>query len=157
MIERLLAAEKALDQGMVDTAGRLFAQVAQADPRNAIALVGLAKVALREDRIDDARELAEQALAIDPDEAAAQRLLREVYAEIRPAPEPRATHAPAPAPAPQETPTAAATQAADLATPEPAASEPASPEPASRDLPVARERSLLARLRRWLFGPRDGA
>ena len=73
---------------MLDTAGRLFDQVAQADPRNAIALVGLAKVALREDRIDDARELAEQALALDPDEAAAQRLLREVYAEVRPGPEP---------------------------------------------------------------------
>ena len=98
MIERLLAAEKALDQGMLDTAGRLYAQVAQADPRNAIALVGLAKVALREDRIDDARELAEQALAIDPDEAAAQRLLREVYAEMRPALD--ATAAPAPAPTP---------------------------------------------------------
>ena len=102
MIERLLAAEKALDQGMLDTAGRLFDQVAQADPRNAIALVGLAKVALREDRIDEARELAEQALAIDPDEAAAQRLLREVYAEVRPAPEPeRAPALPDPAPRPR--------------------------------------------------------
>jgi tetratricopeptide (TPR) repeat protein len=127
MIERLLAAEKALDQGMVDTAGRLYAQVAQADPRNAIALVGLAKVALREDRIDDARELAEQALAIDPDEAAAQRLLREVYAGVRPAPEP--------ALAPQ----------------------PVAPDRAAPEMPVARDRSLLARLRRWLFRPRDGS
>jgi tetratricopeptide (TPR) repeat protein len=144
MIERLLAAEKALDQGMLDTAGRLFDQVAQADPRNAIALVGLAKVALREDRIDDARELAEQALAIDPDEAAAQRLLREVYAEVRPAHEP--TPAPAPIPAaPSE---------------EQAAFEPVAlqrpPQPAAPELPAARNLSLLARLRRWLFGPRDG-
>lgn len=123
MIERLLAAEKALDQGMLDTAGRLYAQVAQADPRNAIALVGLARIALREDRVDDARELAEQALAIDPDEAAAQRLLREAYAEVRPA-EPR---------------------------PVPALREPPAPK-----IQVARERSLLARLRRWLFGPRAG-
>jgi tetratricopeptide (TPR) repeat protein len=129
MIERLLAAEKALDQGMVDTAGRLYAQVAQADPRNAIALVGLAKVALREDRIDDARELAEQALAIDPDEAAAQRLLREVYAEVRPAPEP---------------------------TPTPAALE-RPPQPTAPQVPIARNRSPLARLRRWLFGPRGGS
>ena len=139
MIERLLAAEKALDQGMVDTAGRLYAQVAQADPRNAIALVGLAKVALREDRIDDARELAEQALAIDPDEAAAQRLLREVYAEMRPAPEPR----PALAPQPE----------LSLTAPE----EPAPQRPAAPDMPVVRERSILARLRRWLFGPRGGS
>jgi tetratricopeptide (TPR) repeat protein len=132
MIERLLAAEKALDQGMLDTAGRLYAQVAQADPRNAIAFVGLAKVALREDRIEDARELAEQALEIDPDEAAAQRLLREAYAEIRPAPEPRPAIATPALPAPK-------------------------PAPAAPEVPVARERSLLARLRRWLFGPRDGA
>jgi tetratricopeptide (TPR) repeat protein len=149
MIERLLAAEKALDQGMVDTAGRLFAQVAQADPRNAIALVGLAKVALREDRIDDARELAEQALALDPDEAAAQRLLREVYAEVRLAPEPTPAPAPAQAPTPVTAPE------------EQAASEPAAPErprqPAAPDVPAARDLSLLARLRRWLFGPRDGS
>ena len=113
---------------MLDTAGRLFAQVAQADPRNAIALVGLAKVALREDRIDDARELVEQALAIDPDEAAAQRLLREVYAEVRPAPEPARAPAPPdlePAAAPPPMPTAAAEQ------------------PSAPDRPVARDPSLL--------------
>lgn len=145
MIERLLAAEKALDQGMLDTAGRLYAQVAHADPRNAIAIVGLAKVALREDRIDDARELAEQALTIDPDEAAAQRLLREVYAEVRPAAGPvRPSAAPEPA-------------APGLAAPEPAAPGPADPEVPAPDVRVERERSLLARLRRWLFGSRDGS
>jgi tetratricopeptide (TPR) repeat protein len=144
LIERLLAAEKALDQGMVDTAGRLFAQVAQADPRNAIALVGLAKVALREDRIDDARELAEQALAIDPDEAAAQRLLREVYAEVRPAPAP----VPAPAAPPPSAPAAASA---------PTLAAAPQPKPAAPDVPPKRERSLLARIRRWLFGPRDSS
>jgi tetratricopeptide (TPR) repeat protein len=152
MIERLLAAEKALDQGMLDTAGRLFDQVAQADPRNAIALVGLAKVALREDRIDDARELAEQALAIDPDEAAAQRLLREVYAEVRPTPELKpaleSRLAPAaPATAPELEPAA----------PEPAAPGRAVPDVAAPEARRPREPSLLARLRRWLFGPRDGS
>ena len=150
MIERLLAAEKALDQGMLDTAGRLYAQVAQADPRNAIALVGLAKVALREDRIEDARELAEQALAIDPDEAAAQRLLREVLAEVRPA-------EPQPAPVLQP---ATVLQPTLASPPEPAPAaneEPAPQEPVARAEPVARETSLLARIRRWLFGPRDGA
>ena len=147
MIERLLAAEKALDQGMLDTAGRLYAQVAQADPRNAIALVGLAKVALREDRIDDARELAEQALAIDPDEAAARRLLREVYAEMRPALD--ATAAPAPAPTP-------VTPPEERAATEPAALE-RSPQPAAPEALPARDLSLLARLRRWLFGPRVGS
>lgn len=156
MIERLLAAEKALDQGMLDTAGRLYAQVAQADPRNAIALVGLAKVALREDRIEDARELAEQALVIDPDEAAAQRLLREVLAEVRPA-EPRPAPVPPPAPVLQP---ATVLQPTLASPPEPAPAaneEPAPQEPVARAEPVARETSLLARIRRWLFGPRDGA
>jgi tetratricopeptide (TPR) repeat protein len=148
VIERLLAAEKALDQGMLDTAGRLFDQVAQADPRNAIALVGLAKVALREDRIDDARELVEQALAIDPDEAAAQRLLREVYAEVRPA----AGATPAEA---LPTPPAAAALVEPIAPEVPAAELPAPGIPAPEE-PAAPGRSLLARLRRWLFGPRDG-
>lgn len=135
MIERLLAAQDALDKGMVDTAGRLFDQVAQADPRNAIALVGLARVALREDRLDDARQLAEQALALDPDEAAAQRLLREVHGEAavaEPLPE---VERPAEAAA-----ALAAAQRRMLET-----------EPA----PVPERRpSLLDRLRRWLFGPR---
>jgi predicted Zn-dependent protease len=149
VIERLLAAEKALDQGMLDTAGRLFDQVAQADPRNAIALVGLAKVALREDRIDDAQELVEQALAIDPDEAAAQRLLREVYAEVRPA----AAGTPAEA---LPTPPATAAPEEPVAPEVLAAAIPA-PERPAPEAPAAPGRSLLARLRRWLFGPRDGS
>jgi Tfp pilus assembly protein PilF len=149
MIERLLAAEKALEQGMLDTAGRLFDQVAQADPRNAIALVGLAKVAFREDRIADARELVEQALAIDPDEAAAQRLLREVYAEVRPA----AAGTPAEA---LPTPPATATPEEPVA-PEVLAAEIPAHEVPAPEMSAAPGRSLLARLRRWLFGPRDGS
>jgi uncharacterized protein HemY len=88
MIERLLAAEAALARGEVELAGRLFAQVAEADPRNAIASVGLARIAQQEGRHHDARELAERALEIDPDEAAAARLLRELALESCEAPEP---------------------------------------------------------------------
>ena len=84
MIERLLAAEAALDRGDVDTAGIVFTQVAQADPKNVIAIVGLARVALREDRIQDARDLAQEALELDPNEAAAQKILREVLVEVPP-------------------------------------------------------------------------
>ncbi len=156
MIERLLVAQAALDRGQLDTAGRLFHQVAQADPRNVIAIVGLAQIALREDRFDDARDLAEQALAIDPDEAAAHRVVREAYAEARPAPEPVAVPPIPEAPVSE-------------ALPEAPVPETLLPAPPVRDAPVgqapigeapvaaapARRPSLLERIRRLLFGPRS--
>ena len=75
MIERLLAAERALADGQLDQAERLFAQVAEADERNAIAVVGLAEVARARGDESAATELLARALAIDPEEAAAARLL----------------------------------------------------------------------------------
>ena len=74
MIERLLAAERALEAGDLDHAGRLFRQVSDADPRNAIAVVGLAVVAQRSGDDATAAELLEGALAIDPEDDAALRL-----------------------------------------------------------------------------------
>lgn len=83
MIELLLQAERALTMGMVDQAERLYRQAADSDPRNSIAVVGLARVAL--ERADDAGALREahRALAIDPENVAASRLaarLEEVLA-----------------------------------------------------------------------------
>ncbi|HUG30549.1 MAG TPA: tetratricopeptide repeat protein [Candidatus Limnocylindria bacterium] len=78
MIERLLAGEAALDRDELDAAERLFSQIATADPRNAIALVGLARIAVRQGDRHGARALAVRALSIDPDEAAATRLLAEL-------------------------------------------------------------------------------
>jgi uncharacterized protein HemY len=75
VIERLLAADAALERGEPEAAERLFAQVADADPRNAIAVVGLARVAQVRGDSAVARAHAERALAIDPEEAAARRLL----------------------------------------------------------------------------------
>jgi thioredoxin-like negative regulator of GroEL len=75
MIERLLAAEGALARDELDHAERMFGQVAEADPRNAIAVVGLARVASKRGDAAGARSHLEHALEIDPAEAAARRLL----------------------------------------------------------------------------------
>jgi thioredoxin-like negative regulator of GroEL len=99
MIERLLAAEGALERDELDHAQRLFGQVAEADPRNAIAVVGLARVLARRGDADAARELVAHALDIDPDEAAARRLLDELDRATVLQPEPE-TPAPAPPIAP---------------------------------------------------------
>jgi thioredoxin-like negative regulator of GroEL len=80
MIERLLAADAALGRGELDHAQRLFAQVVEADARNAIAVVGLARVARSRGSPEEARGLAQRALDIDPQEAAARRLLDELEA-----------------------------------------------------------------------------
>lgn len=77
-IERLLEAARAFDAGRLDQAERIYRQVAQVDPRSSIALVGLARVALQrggEDGAVEGRRLAEAALVVDPDNAAARRLL----------------------------------------------------------------------------------
>jgi len=96
MIEMLFEAERALTFGLLDQAERQYRQVADSDPKNSIAVVGLARVAL--ERGDDraAYVFARRALAIDADNPAAQHLvmrLAEVMAgrgETAPANEPEA-------------------------------------------------------------------
>lgn len=82
MIEILLQAETALSFGLLDRAETLYRQVAAADPRNAMALVGLARVAL--ERGDETTALTEgrRALAVDPENVAAQRLVERLE-EVR--------------------------------------------------------------------------
>lgn len=144
MIELLLEAERALSFGRVDRAEEVYRQVAAADPRSSIAVVGLARVAL--ERADDlgAYLLARRALAIDPENDAARRLatrLEEVLATRgEPVAEPMAP-ALAAARAPGDLPDlAAAPAAADVADP--------ADEQAPAAAHAARRRSLLDRLRR---------
>jgi len=74
MIELMLQAERALLVGMVDQAERLYQTAATNDPRNAIAVVGLARIALERNDDRAAYDLSRRALAIDPENAAALRL-----------------------------------------------------------------------------------
>jgi tetratricopeptide (TPR) repeat protein len=74
MIELLLQADRTLTMGLVDQAERLYRQAAEADPLNAIAVLGLARVAVERGDDRGAWELTIRALQIDPENASAIRL-----------------------------------------------------------------------------------
>jgi predicted Zn-dependent protease len=74
MIELMLEAERALAVGLLDQAERFYGQVAAADPKNSIAIVGLARVALERDDQRGAYTFARRALALDPDNPMASHL-----------------------------------------------------------------------------------
>jgi len=104
VIERLLAAERALEAGQLEVAERLYGQVEAADPRNAIAMTGRAKVAQAQGDLDGARRHVTRALETDPDDQAAKALSAALESPIIRAPTaqpaPAATPRPGPAPAP---------------------------------------------------------
>jgi hypothetical protein len=143
MIELLLEAERALSVGRVERAEQLYRQVADADPHNSIAVVGLGRVAL--ERADDlgAYLLARRALTIDPENDAARRLatrLEEVLATRgEPVDDPMPVTPPA-APVDAPAPVSVAGRPSESVAPGPSEvdSGPASP---------TRRRSLLDRLR----------
>ena len=123
MIEILLQAERALAAGLVDQAETLYRSAIEHDPRNSIAAVGLARVALERGDDAGALQLARQALEIDPENAAAQRMVARLEEVLRERGEP-----------------VAASTAPAASTPEPS-SPPATQAPPPR-------RGLLARLLR---------
>jgi tetratricopeptide (TPR) repeat protein len=83
VIEIMLQGERMLALGRLDEAEKLYRQAADADPHNSIAVVGLARIAVERGDDPAAYRFAQRALAIDPENAAADRLARrldEVYA-----------------------------------------------------------------------------
>lgn len=83
MIELLIQAEGALSVGLLDHAERLYRQVASADPRNSIAVVGLARVTLERSDEVGALTLARRALTIDPENDAARRMVQRLEEILR--------------------------------------------------------------------------
>jgi thioredoxin-like negative regulator of GroEL len=129
MIETLIEAERALTHGLIDQAERLYRVVRESDPKNSIAVMGLARVAL--ERGDDATAYlhGRAALAIDPDNPAAQHLvmrLAEVMAGRGETP-PEAADLP---PDANELPPDVVAAASDVvAAPKPVAPRPVAPTP----------------------------
>src|SRR6188472_4468012 len=70
----LLQADRLLTVDMVDQADAIYRRVAEQDPRNAIAVVGMARCALARGEDQDAYRLAARALEIDPENDMAQRM-----------------------------------------------------------------------------------
>ena len=128
MIERLLEAERARTAGQLDLATALLSQVIEADPRNAIAVVGLARVALDRGDLAAAEMHAQRAREIDPEEAAAARILADLAERAKLAPEPEA---------------------------EPEPNREAEPAPEPELPPAPPRRRWLRRLLDRLFGRRD--
>jgi hypothetical protein len=79
VIELLLEAERNLSMGLLDHAERLYRQVHEADARNAIAVVGLARVAVERGRDLEAYALASQALEIDAENPAARTIVMRLH------------------------------------------------------------------------------
>ena len=158
MIERLLDAERAMSFGQIDQAQEIYEQVSTSDPKNSIAVVGLARVALERGDELGAYLLARRALGIDPENDAARRMavrLEEVLATRGqpvddPLPagagEPVTSTAPAPRLRPAPAPEAAMPAAPPPDGPPPPESGAHIPRPTAA--PKPKRRSLLGRLRR---------
>lgn len=83
MIELMLEAERAIGIGLLDRAERLYAQVVASDPKNSIAVTGLARVALERGDQRGAYTFARRALALDPENHLARHLSQRMAEQMR--------------------------------------------------------------------------
>ena len=83
MIELMLEAERAIGIGLLDNAERLYTQVISIDPKNSIAVTGLARVALERGDQRGAYTYARRALALDPDNPMASHLSQRMAEQMR--------------------------------------------------------------------------
>jgi hypothetical protein len=146
VIEMLLQADRLLTVDMIEQADAIYRRVAEQDPRNAIAVVGMARCALARGEDQEAYRLAARALDIDPENDMARRMtvrMAEVLTyrgETLPeVPGATAPSGPAPSgPAPS----------APVTAPEPAGEVPVTvPSARPSSPPVAPSRSWLDRIR----------
>ena len=132
MIELMLEAERALAVGLLDKAEGHYQTVVNNDPRNAIAIVDLARVALERGDQLATYMYARKALAIDPENPAASHLVHRMGEQLAMRGE-TVPGEPAPSPPPPPVPAA-----------EPEPIEAAAP---ARAAPKTRRLSLVDRLR----------
>jgi predicted Zn-dependent protease len=83
MIELMLEAERAMGIGLIDNAERLYRQVVAIDPKNSIAVTGLARIALERGDQRGAYTFAREALALDPDNPIAGHLSMRMAEQMR--------------------------------------------------------------------------
>jgi Flp pilus assembly protein TadD len=83
MIELMLEAERAMGIGLIDNAERMYRQVVAIDPRNSIAVTGLARIALERGDQRAAYTFARQALALDPENPIASHLAMRMAEQMR--------------------------------------------------------------------------
>jgi Flp pilus assembly protein TadD len=83
MIEMMLEAERAMGIGLIDNAERLYRQVVAIDPKNSIAVTGLARVALERGDQRGAYTFARRALALDADNPVAGHLAMRMAEQMR--------------------------------------------------------------------------
>lgn len=79
-----VAAYQAFLAGDDQAAGRLYRQLLQSDPRNVDALLGLAAVASRQDKVDEAVRTYQHALELDPRNSIAQAGLITMLGQTNP-------------------------------------------------------------------------